>query len=1311
MPVYVSNGAGYAWQTLYKAENNIRLQGTVEGTSVTQLTSTFTVTPGELSDFNMTGVPDSVGAGESFSPSSINVKLLDHWDNPKTDYEGQIFFTSSDPAAQLAYNSSNPYMMFPPHGGEDDFNGSLFDLRRAGNQTITVTNDTLFEQSDKILVTPDEIVSYQFESIPTQRAGASFAVTVQNANDAYGNQASGQINIGVEGSNHASPSGQTPALNNIVVINGSGVAQQILFKTESVRLTGTSVQTNTTVNTNSFNVFPADLHQLSEVSGSAQITQAGNPFPDPVTVTAYDIYDNEKIDFNGTVSFTSTDTEPATSLPGDYSYNNQASHDFAGVQFNLNTAGEQTITVASGAVQHTTDPIRVELSNPIRITRVTADKQFVTRGQDNITVVMEIQNTGTESLLNYQSNLRFRTDQMNVDGDYVAPSVSRTSLAAGQTTSIPFTVNVGAGATLGEITIDGAVSGTFDGAPLDKVGSEIIDSWIVQEPADVQISNLVIEADTIARESSGVPMRLTLENNNGQPFSAAAVFNAINFSFYSDAPADVSQFFDVTPEPGNPDTLAGNSSRIFNYYIAARDDAPLAHISVRVSLDYDDRNSLENTSFTSGVLESFQCVESTSLILTEVTPVNQPAVTIGQTQDFTIRVGIRNQGNAPLSLSFDPAETYVTLKHRGMEYISPNDIIFPSAFVGGGTNLPPQTTRYVDFVVDQVDAGVPDGHYSITARLTTGQGYYTTSNLSDVFGEILVQKSDDLRLVSLQPSRSPMTVTGSVQNWNVYAVLANYGGSSVDIDFSQTECLLTTQGGGLYPGLTIGSGYLTNGDSTLSALETDTLVFPIGFNNADPGIAMIDVNLDYSVNNTGQNKAIDSESVGKTSQAVLETPAEFSIRELYASQQTVTRNSTVNWWVTVVVENTGQAAVDVDLNSAAETWVRFYQNGSQTSGFQTDMPSSLAGGGTRLDGGEVDSVIVPITDMPSVTGEFSIKARMRAVELNRDLPMTFETPDPEAFLFKIEAPSVLSYQQGSLSPANIVPGNFVEFRLNIANSGEADVLLSENQTVLRISDGADQFTASVDGSFDTVLEGGATSTLRFKREYVSGALDVGSFEPVLTIRGTENGQTVNEQVSLQGDQVNVGVSGEFAILDLSSSLETVIRGQTNPFNIQLQIQNNSIRTLQFDDLNLIFNYNTQDVSDQFTLNVPGTFQNGTPYLQPQESGTLTAQVTEVSSSAPIGDVLLSAQVWMADSIDSGNKYQTQINNAGVLTVEEPANIVLEDLAVSQPSVIRGQQSDWYIIAYVRNTGGGMMQAPAECCRRDVCQFQQRQCLF
>ena len=171
VPVYVSNGAGYAWQTFYKAENNVQLRGTVDGTSVTQLTSVFDVAPGDLSEFVMTGVPDSVSAGNSFSGNSINVALYDSWENAKTDYQGQLYFTSSDPAAQFAYNSTNPFLMFPPHSGSAVFSGDLFDLRRAGNQTITVTNETILRQSDKILVTAGPIISYEFQSLLTEHTG------------------------------------------------------------------------------------------------------------------------------------------------------------------------------------------------------------------------------------------------------------------------------------------------------------------------------------------------------------------------------------------------------------------------------------------------------------------------------------------------------------------------------------------------------------------------------------------------------------------------------------------------------------------------------------------------------------------------------------------------------------------------------------------------------------------------------------------------------------------------------------------------------------------------------------------------------------------------------------------------------------------------------------------------------------------------------------------------------------------------------------------------------------------------------------
>ncbi len=83
---------------------------------------------------------------------------------------------------------------------------------------------------------------------------------------------------------------------------------------------------------------------------------AGSPFD--VTFTALDNYGHVAAAYTGTVTFSTSDTDPGVVLPGDYNFtaDDQGVHTFAGA-FTLITPGEQTLTAtdtADGSVAGTT---------------------------------------------------------------------------------------------------------------------------------------------------------------------------------------------------------------------------------------------------------------------------------------------------------------------------------------------------------------------------------------------------------------------------------------------------------------------------------------------------------------------------------------------------------------------------------------------------------------------------------------------------------------------------------------------------------------------------------------------------------------------------------------------------------------------------------------------------------------------------------------------------------------------------------------------------------------------------------------------
>jgi hypothetical protein len=204
------------------------------------------IKPAALDHFTVTGAPSFCIAGNSWAGGSGIVTAYDVYDNVKTDYTGQVYFTSTDGAATLPYTSGSKYTFTT---GEDNdngvhiFDGAGFALFTAGSRTITITDGEVSLTSGAITVNPAAIDHF----------------TVTGITD------------------------------------------------------------------------PVVAGVLSSV-----------------TVTAYDVYDNVKTNYVGTIQFTSSDVKGTTLLPEDYTFLLSD----AGVKLfddgiKLTTTGDQSVTVTS----------------------------------------------------------------------------------------------------------------------------------------------------------------------------------------------------------------------------------------------------------------------------------------------------------------------------------------------------------------------------------------------------------------------------------------------------------------------------------------------------------------------------------------------------------------------------------------------------------------------------------------------------------------------------------------------------------------------------------------------------------------------------------------------------------------------------------------------------------------------------------------------------------------------------------------------------------------------------------------------------
>jgi hypothetical protein len=141
----------------------------VSATGVTGDSKPLTVNPSTLASFTISDYPSSTTAGQNFGSNDVTVTAYDAYGNVKTDYTGQVYFTSTDQQAVLPCTSGSRYTFTTGAGGDNGvhaFAGTGFTLNTLGSHTISVTDGTVSLTSFPITVSP-AAVSITITSDPT----------------------------------------------------------------------------------------------------------------------------------------------------------------------------------------------------------------------------------------------------------------------------------------------------------------------------------------------------------------------------------------------------------------------------------------------------------------------------------------------------------------------------------------------------------------------------------------------------------------------------------------------------------------------------------------------------------------------------------------------------------------------------------------------------------------------------------------------------------------------------------------------------------------------------------------------------------------------------------------------------------------------------------------------------------------------------------------------------------------------------------------------------------------------------------------
>jgi plastocyanin len=285
--------------------------------------------------------PSTAAAG---APFDIIVMAVDTNGNLVPSYTGTVSFSSTDPfPAVLPAN----YTFTAADQGAHTFSGGVT-LYTAGAQTLTVqdTANASITGSTSVSVGAGAIARLVVSAPANATAGSPFNVTVM-AMDSNGNPVTGYTGTVILSSTEPNP--QPTDYTFTPTDNGSHTFGTTLFTagTESILAQDAVHEGLTGKATVSVQAAPAN-HYL--VATPTPIT-SGKPFD--LILVALDPYDNIDMSYQGTVAFSTSDSDPTVVLPTAYTWTtggvgDNGLHDFLdGVT--LITAGQQTLTVTDTA--------------------------------------------------------------------------------------------------------------------------------------------------------------------------------------------------------------------------------------------------------------------------------------------------------------------------------------------------------------------------------------------------------------------------------------------------------------------------------------------------------------------------------------------------------------------------------------------------------------------------------------------------------------------------------------------------------------------------------------------------------------------------------------------------------------------------------------------------------------------------------------------------------------------------------------------------------------------------------------------------
>jgi hypothetical protein len=908
----------------------------------------------------------------------------------------------------------------------------------------------------------------------------------------------------------------------------------------------------------------------------------------------------------------------------------------------------------------------------VYIKSIETDPEYVSQGQQAISVKMTLANNSAQDILLKTSNIKFYNKNLadrTIDYTY-ADNTSYNSdekrIENGTELELNFLVSVLDSAESGEIVLDGNIEArTSDQAEditnVTVTTTDNYDKWIVQKKASLKISGLDLSS-LFASLGSKINIEMLLSNLG----EAGANISDLGLHLYDSNGNDVTDLFEITPEDC-PEELAGGTEQVCTFGITPKEGAPTGELQVEGEASATDSNS--NLALAAAAVAASQLTTQTPCVLNikEISIANTE-VSTGQTA-IEASTTVENTGEATCS--------QITISHifkdsnsipKNSEYTITASSSNPSSITG---------LTAVTFVHTVAVASTATTGTIIADASIAGVDANSVSSVSDIDSAItdsfIVKRKADISIEAIattptevRQGETNIAVTMSIKN-NGEVTAKNISPSLIFKDASANN--KTSE----YSSLAS-----VNNPTTIAGGITSTFNFTISISStATYGNITIDGSATGNDNNS--NESISDAQASTTDLWRLLQPATLSISTVTVNDYKITAGETLT--LSITVANSGEIRADnvvpsvtklgtgtalvasspatQNINAASSaTFTYTYNTTTSDTTTSSDLAFSVTASGTDNNTGA------------SVTSTNTLASDYVNIQTAPNLVIGTVTTSPS------------TVTQGQTS---------ITISYTVSNTGEATANVTSASLKFTVSavDRTSQYTITASGANPTSISGNGSGTFSF-----TVSVDAAATTGVATIDGTISGtddnipaNTVSDTTANTTDSFTVQTAATFVIGTISVTSPTtaqdgsVSRSQDN-ITVTMTVQNTGQATANISSASLTFKNGATSYTSEYT--VTASNDNATT-ISGSSTVTLSYSIT-ISSTATTGVVItIDGNVSGTDNNTSSTISDNTASTTDSWTVSTAASFGITTITTAPTTVSRGQTGISVTMA-VQNSG-------------------------